>query len=109
MKTLREWRAAKLHSSKTLSAASGVSNKTILDIENGKQTPTFRTIGRLSQALGVEPGDIAEFAAAIETREKPPRELATRRPASCSDVGSGLRERRQCIRSDDHGSQTTRT
>ena len=66
MRTLREWRAAKLHSSKTLAATAGVSNKTILDIENGKQTPTFRTIGRLSQALGVEPADVAEFAAALE-------------------------------------------
>ncbi len=70
MKTLREWRAMKLHSSKTLALAAGVSNKTILDIENGKHLPTFRTIGRLSQALDVDPAEVAEFAAAIEERGK---------------------------------------
>ena len=70
MKTLREWRATRLHSSKTLSALTGVSNKTILAIENGKQVPNFKTIETLSTALDVKPEEVIEFADAIETRGK---------------------------------------
>ena len=70
MKTLREWRAARLESSKTLATKAGVSNKTILEIENGKNLPMFRTMRRLSEALGVDPAEVAEFAAAIEERGK---------------------------------------
>ena len=70
MKTLREWRAARLESSKTLALKAGVSNKTILEIENARSVPTFRTIRRLSEALGVEPEEIEEFASAIAERGK---------------------------------------
>jgi DNA-binding XRE family transcriptional regulator len=70
MKTLREWRAERLESSKTLATKAGVSNKTILEIENGRNLPTFRTMRRLSEALGVQPADVEEFAAAIEERGK---------------------------------------
>ena len=70
MKPLREWRAERLMSSKTLAAAAGVSNKTVIQIEHGRQLPTFRTIGRITAALGVEPGEVEEFAAAIGERGK---------------------------------------
>jgi len=60
----------KLMSSKALAAATGVSNKTILGIENRRQLPTFRTIQRLSDALGVDPSQVQEFANAIEERGK---------------------------------------
>lgn len=70
MKSLREWRAERLESSKTLALKAGVSNKTILEIENGRSLPRFPTMRKLSEALGVEPGDIEEFAAAIEERGK---------------------------------------
>ena len=70
MKTLREWRAVRLESSKTLAAKAGVSNKTILEIENGRNLPMFRTIRRLSEALGVDPEEIEEFASAIAERGK---------------------------------------
>lgn len=70
VKTLREWRAARLHSSKTLAVTAGVSNKTILAIENGHHLATFRTIARLSEALAVKPEEVAEFAAAIAERGK---------------------------------------
>jgi transcriptional regulator with XRE-family HTH domain len=70
MKSLREWRALRLESSKTLAVKAGVSNKTILEIENGRNVPTFRTIRRLSEALDVDPSEVAEFAAAIEERGK---------------------------------------
>ena len=70
MRTLREWRASRLHSSKTLSALTGVSNKTILAIENGRQLATFRTMQKLSEALEVAPDEVQEFAEAIATRGK---------------------------------------
>jgi transcriptional regulator with XRE-family HTH domain len=70
LKSLREWRAARLESSKTLAVKAGVSNKTILEIENGRNVPTFRTIRRLSEALNVDPAEVEEFAAAIEERGK---------------------------------------
>ena len=68
VRTLREWRAIRLMSSKTLASAAGVSNKTILGIEHGRQVPTFRTIQRLSEALGVDPSDVRELADAIKER-----------------------------------------
>jgi transcriptional regulator with XRE-family HTH domain len=60
----------RLESSKTLAVKAGVSNKTILEIENGRNVPTFRTIRRLSEALNVDPAEVEEFAAAIEARGK---------------------------------------
>ena len=70
MRLLREWRAERLLSTKKLSALTGVSNKTILDIEHRKRVPTFRTIQRLSQTLEVEPKEVTEFAEAIEHRSQ---------------------------------------
>ena len=70
MQSLRQWRATRLLSSKGLAAKTGVSNKTILDIENGKRMPTFRTIQTLSNALEVEPQEVSEFADAIEKRSQ---------------------------------------
>jgi transcriptional regulator with XRE-family HTH domain len=66
MKTLREWRLARLMSTRALEAASGVTQKTIIDIEYGRRRPHYATIGKLSQALGVEPGEVTELAAALE-------------------------------------------
>jgi transcriptional regulator with XRE-family HTH domain len=70
LKTLREWRAEKLISSKGLAARSGVSNKTILGIENQRQVPTFRTMDRLSDALQIEPAAIKEFVDALKRRAR---------------------------------------
>lgn len=70
MTTLREWRARRLLSSKALAEAAGVSNKTIIQLEHGRQLATFRTIQRLSTALGVSPEEVEEFAAAIGERGK---------------------------------------
>ena len=66
MRTLREWRLARLMSTRALEAAAGVTQKTIIDIEYGRRRPHYATIGKLSAALGVEPGDVTEFAAALE-------------------------------------------
>ena len=70
MRTLREWRVQRLLSIDALASKAGVSNKTIVQIENSRQLPTFRTMQRISAALGVEPGEIAEFAAALAERGK---------------------------------------
>jgi transcriptional regulator with XRE-family HTH domain len=66
MKTLREWRLSRLLSTRALEAAAGVTQKTIIDIEYGRRRPHYGTIGKLSAALGVEPGDVTEFAMALE-------------------------------------------
>lgn len=70
MRSLREWRAERLLSTKKLSALTGVSNKTILDIEHHKRVPTFRTIQRLSETLKVDPKEVTEFADAIARRSQ---------------------------------------
>lgn len=70
MKTLREWRTERLWGIRDLARAAGTSDKTVVQVELGRQVPTFRTIRRISDALGVEPQQIREFAAAIEERGK---------------------------------------
>lgn len=72
MRSLREWRAGRLLSTKRLSSLSRVSNKTILDIEHHKRVPTFRTIQRLSEALEVDPKEVTEFSEAISRRSQGP-------------------------------------
>ena len=70
MKSLREWRAERLLSTKGLAAKAGTSNATIIAVENGYHLPTFRTIRRLTDALGVAPEEVTEFAEAIAVRGK---------------------------------------
>jgi transcriptional regulator with XRE-family HTH domain len=65
MKPLREARREKALSIEALAEESGVSTKTIVQIELTRSLPKLRTIGKLSKALGVEPIEIEEFAAAI--------------------------------------------
>jgi transcriptional regulator with XRE-family HTH domain len=58
-----------------LAAAAGIMPKTLADLEYGRHTPNYHTMRRVSAALGVAPGEIAEFAAAMarraERRERP--------------------------------------
>jgi transcriptional regulator with XRE-family HTH domain len=70
MKTLRAWRAERLWSVDTLAEKAGVSNKTIVQLEHGRQLPTFRTIRRISDALSIPPSEVAEFNQAIAERGK---------------------------------------
>jgi len=65
MTTLREYRYQRLLSLDDLAEKAGVSNKTIVQIEHGRQLPKLRTIRRLSEALGVDPMEIDEFAIVI--------------------------------------------
>ncbi len=66
MQTLRETRAARVLTIRELAEAAGVSTRTIVQIEAGQIMPRFATLKKIAAALGVEPAEIAEFAAAIE-------------------------------------------
>lgn len=70
MKTLREWRLERLLSVRGLAERSGVTAKTIVDIEYGRRRPHYETMRRLCAALDVRPADVTEFAAALEERGK---------------------------------------
>jgi DNA-binding XRE family transcriptional regulator len=55
-----------------LGEKAGVSTKTIVQLDHGRQLPNFGTIQKLSQALDVQPMEVTEFAAAIEARAAAP-------------------------------------
>lgn len=71
MKTLREWRRDQLVSIEDLAERAGVSTKTIVETELGRSRPKFRTMRKLSEALDVDPKEVAEFAAVISGEEAP--------------------------------------
>ena len=66
MSNLREVRARQLLSIRSLAERAGVSTATIVRIEAGGPPPRFVTMRKIAAALGVEPGEIREFAQAIE-------------------------------------------
>jgi transcriptional regulator with XRE-family HTH domain len=70
VKSLRDWRADRLMSVRELADRAGVSTKTIVQVEYGRQLATFRTMRRISDALGIEPHEIEEFDQAIAERKK---------------------------------------
>ena len=70
MRTLREWRAERLMSIRALADAAGVAPTTVQFVETGRSTPTFRVVRVLSAALGIQPGEITEFATAIEAKSR---------------------------------------
>jgi transcriptional regulator with XRE-family HTH domain len=65
MKTLRETRTERLLTLRDLAQRAGVSFSAIHLIETARSIPRLSMIRKLSDALGVEPGDVAEFSAAI--------------------------------------------
>lgn len=68
MRTLREWRVEKMLSVNTLARLSGVTKKSIIDIEYGRRRPHYQTMADISRVLDVTPREIAEFAAVLEER-----------------------------------------
>jgi transcriptional regulator with XRE-family HTH domain len=66
MPTLKKWRARRLLTVRALATAAGVAPTTVYLVETGRSAPTFRVIRALSEALGVQPEEVVEFAAAIE-------------------------------------------
>ena len=65
MATLREERVRRLLSVRALARRAGVAPTTVHLVESGRRAPQFLTIERLSRALGVEPGEVDEFRAAL--------------------------------------------
>ena len=70
MKSLRDWRIEHLLSLAALAERSGVTKKTLIDIEHGRRLPHYGTIAALCRVLDVAPADVTEFAAALEGRSK---------------------------------------
>ncbi|MDQ3692781.1 MAG: helix-turn-helix domain-containing protein [Chloroflexota bacterium] len=65
---LRALRIARALSQRDLAERAGVTQKTVLDLELGRQEPRLRTIRRIATAFGVEPAEIDEFREALETK-----------------------------------------
>ncbi len=66
MVKLKEARARRLMSVRSLAAAAGVAPSTVYYAESGRRMPSFRAIRNLSAALELDPLDIDEFRAVIE-------------------------------------------
>ncbi len=71
MKSLREHRHARFISIEDLAAKAGVSTKTIVETELGRTQPKFRTIRKISEALEINPADVAEFVGTISEVQEP--------------------------------------
>ena len=68
MATLRELRSQRLLSIRDLADQAEVAPGTIVRIEAGAPLPRFVTMRKIAAALGVEPGEVEEFARAIQAR-----------------------------------------
>ena len=66
MQSLREVRLRQFKTIRALATAADVATKTIVDIEAGRTVPRQSTMLRIAAALGVKPGEVAEFNAAVE-------------------------------------------
>jgi transcriptional regulator with XRE-family HTH domain len=66
MPTLREARLRRLWSQRELAKRAGVAQRTIVEAELRRQVPKLGTMRKLAEALGVPPGEVDEFRAAIE-------------------------------------------
>lgn len=66
MKPLREMRADRLLTMRSLVALAGVDQMTVCRVENGQTTPRIIVIKKLCAALGCEPEDVIEFRRAID-------------------------------------------
>ena len=62
MVKLREARLGKFLSIRDLAQRAGVAPRTIVEAEAGRRVPYFVTARKIAEALGVEPGEIDEFA-----------------------------------------------
>jgi transcriptional regulator with XRE-family HTH domain len=67
MMTLKQARADRLLTVRGLAERANVAPATVYMVESGKSAPSFRVVRALSDALGVDPKEIGEFAAAIES------------------------------------------
>lgn len=68
MPTLRELRLERLLSQRDLAELAGVTQKTVVDLELGRNEPRLITIRKIASALQVPPTEIEEFRRAIEAK-----------------------------------------
>jgi transcriptional regulator with XRE-family HTH domain len=85
--TFRQARARSVLSVRELAAQAGVAPATVYQIEHGRTRPHYRSIRLLSEALGVNPMHIVEFARVIEeggmirkSEDDLPRSKSRRKP-----------------------------
>ena len=71
MLTLREARQERRLSQQALADRAGVARVTVSQIELGKSGPRPHVARRLSEALGMQPSDIVEFAGAARMMTLP--------------------------------------
>ncbi len=65
MRSMKACRVDAMLTVRRLAAAAGVSQTTVVLVENGRSVPRFDTMLRIAGALGIEPSEIEEFAAAL--------------------------------------------
>ena len=70
MRTLKEARAERLLTMRELADRAGIALSTLYLVESGRAVPSLRVVRALSAALGTDPKEVAEFAAAVEARGK---------------------------------------
>ncbi len=58
MGTLKELRINLFITQAELATKAGITTETVNRLERGNRKPSFKTIRKLAEALGVEPGDI---------------------------------------------------
>ncbi len=71
MHKLKDVRACRRLSVRDLAARAGVGPSTVYRIEHGKTTPRPHVVRRLSAALRVPPGEVAEFRPIVEALRLP--------------------------------------
>jgi transcriptional regulator with XRE-family HTH domain len=67
MPPLREVRIRRLLSLRELAKRAEVAQRTIVEAEASRQKPRLQTIRKLAEALGVDPMEVDEFRAAVES------------------------------------------
>jgi transcriptional regulator with XRE-family HTH domain len=70
-KSLRHLRTSQLISIRELAIRSGITPKTVTDIEYGRRRPNYETMRAICEALGVSPHEIHEFVVTLEARGTP--------------------------------------
>jgi transcriptional regulator with XRE-family HTH domain len=65
MPSLREIRTQQVMSLDDLAGKASVTKKTLIDIENRRKRPQYGTIRKISEALGVNPREVEEFASKL--------------------------------------------
>ncbi len=68
MRTLKELRHARMLTLTELAVRADVAYATVQAVEAHKREPSIRTIRKISEALSVDPGEVTEFARALEER-----------------------------------------